>query len=704
MTLSACPCLSAAEGAAPVKGLRKLDTFDYRGVTLDGGRLRLQLDEVRDYYLRIPNDDLLKGFRQRAKLSAPGKDLGGWYSSDTFHVFGQILSGLARLYAASGDPACKEKVDALVSEFGKCIAADGYFYYSAKPNAPHYIYDKTVSGLIDAYLYCGNREALVHLRRITDWAVKNLERSRRTGDTSTEWYTLSENLYRAYLATSDTVYRDFAEVWEYHEYWDIYARKADLFARRPSGQQNNSYHAYSHVNTLGGAGAAYLVKGDVRYLEILKNAYDSLQANQVFAPGGFGPDEQFLPRDRLLACLERTTNTFETQCGAWAAFKMVKHLVRATGDAKYGDWVELLALNGIGASIPMGADGRVFYYANYNPRGGEKRNTDFGWSCCTGTRPQAAADCCDLVYFKDKENLYVNLFTPSTVRWSVHGTGVTLHQTTRFPEEPRTEFTVDLAQPAAFGLKIRCPNWLAGPITATINGAAAGIERDSQDWAVIRRTWTGGDRVAIELPMRLRTVSFPGRRYPAALLFGPVALAVRAADGSFAKKIDLAHPEQSLLAARGEPLTWRLAGDPAVLVRPFYAYKEGEPYYLYFDPATANRVSHHALSYQGSWNDAAAYHYTKSVGASVEYRFQGTGVRWLGSRFDDAGKAEVSIDGKVVATVDQYGPGRDLPFQWSHRNLKPGPHSIRLRLLEAKSPQSKDRFINVAAFEALNEP
>ena len=402
--------------------MRKIDVFDYRGVTLDGGRLRLQLDEVRDYYLRIPNDDLLKGFRQRAKLPAPGKDLGGWYSSDTFHVFGQILSGLARLYAATGDAACKEKVDALVSEWGKCIAADGYFYYSAKPNAPHYIYDKIVGGLVDAYLYCGNQEAIGDLRRITDWAVKNLERSRRTGDTSTEWYTLSENLYRAYLATGDTVYRDFAEVWEYHEYWDIYARKADLFARRPSGQRNDAYHAYSHVNTLGGAGAAYLVKGDPRYLDILENAYDSLQANQVFAPGGFGPDEQFLPRDRLRECLESTANTFETQCGRWAGFKMAKHLLCATGDAKYGDWVERLALNGIGASIPMSADGRVFYYSNYNPHGGEKRNTDFGWSCCTGTRPQAAADCCDLVYFKDKDNLYVNLFTPSTVRWSVHDT------------------------------------------------------------------------------------------------------------------------------------------------------------------------------------------------------------------------------------------------------------------------------------------
>ena len=591
MTLSACPCLCAAAGVA-TKGPQKLEVFDYRGVTLDGGRLRLQLDEVRDYYLRIPNDDLLKGFRQRAKMPAPGKDLGGWYSSDSFHVFGQILSGLC-LYAASGDAACKEKVDALVSEWGKCIAADGYFYYSAKPNAQHYVYDKMVGGLVDAYLYCGNREALAHLRRITDWAVKNLDRSRRTADNSftsisTEWYTLSENLYRAYLATGDSVYRDFAEIWEYHEYWDIYARKADLFATRPSGQRNDAYHAYSHVNTLGGAGAAYLVKGDLRYLDILVNAYDSLQANQVLRRAATGPMNNSCLATNS-ASTWTTTNTFETQCGTWAGFKMAKHLLCGTGEAKYGDWVERLALNGIGASIPMSADGRVFYYSNYNPHGGKKRNIDVGWSCCTGTRPQAAADCRDLVYLKDRENLCVNLFTPSTVRWSVGDTRVTLRQTTRFPEEPRTQFTVDLAQPAAFGLKIRCPAWLAGPITARINGVAVDIKRDSQNWAVNRRTWSDGDRVAIELPMRLRTSSFAGRHYPAALLFGPVALAVCAADGNFAKQIDLEHPEESLVPPPGETLTWRLAGETAVLVRPFYAYKENEPYYLYFDPAISTK-------------------------------------------------------------------------------------------------------------------
>src|SRR5580658_2058830 len=158
----------SAGGAEPplAKGQRKIEAFDYQGVTLDDGQPRFMLDEVKDYYLRIPNDDLLKGFRQRAGHAAPGRDLGGWYASDTFHVFGQIVSGLARLSAASGDPACREKVDVMLAEWAKCIAADGYFYASAKPNAPHYIYDKMVGGLVDAYLYCDNRDALKSLSRI----------------------------------------------------------------------------------------------------------------------------------------------------------------------------------------------------------------------------------------------------------------------------------------------------------------------------------------------------------------------------------------------------------------------------------------------------------------------------------------------------------------------------------------------------------
>jgi len=38
------------------KGEKKLSTFDYRGITLNSGWMRAQIDEVCDEYLRIPND------------------------------------------------------------------------------------------------------------------------------------------------------------------------------------------------------------------------------------------------------------------------------------------------------------------------------------------------------------------------------------------------------------------------------------------------------------------------------------------------------------------------------------------------------------------------------------------------------------------------------------------------------------------------
>ncbi len=103
-----------SDGPFPNPVRLAIEPFNYHGVSLDDGPLWQQVSAAREDYLRIPNDDLLKGFRKRAGLPAPGALLGGWYSSDVFHVFGQILSGLARLYAVTGDPSCRDKADALL--------------------------------------------------------------------------------------------------------------------------------------------------------------------------------------------------------------------------------------------------------------------------------------------------------------------------------------------------------------------------------------------------------------------------------------------------------------------------------------------------------------------------------------------------------------------------------------------------------------
>jgi uncharacterized protein len=568
-----------------------MEPFDYSGVTLQDSRLKRQFDEVKAFYLRIPNDDLLYGYRLRAGRPAPGQELGGWYTADGGNVFPQIIAGLSRMYAATGDPVCKQKTDYLLAEWAKCIGPDGYFFYSTHPTSRQYYFEKVIGALVDAYRYTGQNDALRYMSRVLDWGVRNLNRTRdyanADGDPSHEkhawgeWYTASESLYRAYMATGDTAYRDFAEVWEYPEYWDLFAPRSDIFGVRPGGGSTPSYHAYSHVNTLSSAAAAYLVKGDQHYLDTLINAYDFLQEHQMYATGGYGAAEALVPPEVFLKTLTEQPNHFEVQCGSWAAFKLSKYLMTFTGDARYGDWVERLALNAIGADIPMSPDGRVFYYANYRRAGAAKELYPSPWACCTGTRPNVVADYYDQVYFHDGDSLCVNLYTAATVAWKRGARKITVTQQTWFPEEAVSRFAVSTATPSRFSLKFRIPGWLSAPMVATVNGRKAQLASDGQHWAGIAREWKNGDTVELTLPMDLHLSIFEkSKGKPAAVMYGPVVLALRSPEDP-SDKVDFANLAASFVRADGAPLEWHLAADPKVLVRPYYAFQEGEDYWMY---------------------------------------------------------------------------------------------------------------------------
>ena len=127
--------------------------------------MREQFDRNHKFYLALDEDSLLKPFRQRAGLPAPGEDMGGWYSwapladldkpgNNGFapgHSFGQYLSGLARDYAATGDKATQEKVHRLVSGFAPAITP----HFWDDNRFPAYTYDKISVGMIDAHEFAG---------------------------------------------------------------------------------------------------------------------------------------------------------------------------------------------------------------------------------------------------------------------------------------------------------------------------------------------------------------------------------------------------------------------------------------------------------------------------------------------------------------------------------------------------------------------
>lgn len=573
-----------AEG--PSSQICKIEPFDYSGVRLLDGMLKKQYDGARDFYLNIPNDNLLLGFRQRAGLPAPGKPLVGWYGgapsnphappsgADTFNAFGQYISGMARMAKATGDTAMRDKASTLIEEWAKTIEPDGYFYYSRQPWTPHYIYDKTVCGLVDLHEYCGDVKAIQHLERITAWGESNLDRSRKIplhgagfNADGQEWYTLSENLYRAYEVTGDSRYKSFGALWHYNDYWDMLNGKAAL---APYGR-----HAYSHVNTLSSAAMAYKITEDPQYLATIVNAYDWLQRTQVYATGGFGPGERLMAPDGSLGKeLETNGNTFETVCGSWAIFKLCRYLMTFTGDAKYGDWIEKTVYNGIGAALPILPDGRNFYYSDYRMGGGRKiYNVLWKWSCCSGTYPQSIADYHNLIYFHDHDGLYVNLFVPSEVSWK----GIVVTQQTSYPESQTSNLTIRVEAPTRFPLRIRIPEW-CNRASIRVNSQRQNVACKPATWATVERAWNSGDQVTVDLPMELALAPVD-QQHPkrAALLCGPVVL-VRRPKGSLTETLKSIRRE-------GTPFSFHATQTVDDEFVPFYSLNLDQPYEMYFETA-----------------------------------------------------------------------------------------------------------------------
>lgn len=215
----------------------------------------------------------------------------------------------------------------------------------------------------------------------------------------------------------------------------------------------------------------------------------------------FGPGETLVPADGSLGrSLEGNRASFETGCGSWAGFKLGRYLMEFTGDCTYGDWIEKLVYNGIGAALPLQPDGSTFYYSDYTLAGGRKGYFPAKWPCCSGTYIQAIADYHNLIYFRRPHALLVNLFVPSMVTWNHVGNEVRLEQETTYPQTDTSLVTVRTRRPDTFKIQFRVPRWCRNA-GAQLNGNSLKIDARPGTWASIDRRWNDGDRLKISLPM-----------------------------------------------------------------------------------------------------------------------------------------------------------------------------------------------------------
>ncbi|HEY1904025.1 MAG TPA: beta-L-arabinofuranosidase domain-containing protein [Terracidiphilus sp.] len=523
-------------GSAPAS--TKLAQFDYADVQLLDGPMLEQFQQNVTLFLNLPDDNLLKPFRQLAGQPAPGEDMGGWYSpSSAFdppknmtgyipgHSFGQYLSGLARAYAVTGDKAVQRKVHGLVAGFAPTVTTKFYDGYCI----PAYTFDKTNCGLIDAHQFAGDPSALAVLSKATDAVLpwlpeKALNREemmarphRNISYTWDETYTLPENFYLGYQRGAGARYRQLAQRFlEDDTYFGPLSENRNVLP----GQ-----HAYSHVNALSSAMQSYLTDHSTMHLNAARNGFRFV-LEQSFATGGWGPDEGFRKpgTDELAKTLHTSHSSFETPCGAYGHFKIARYLMRVTGDSTYGDSMEAVLYNTILGARPIRSDGISFYYSDYN-MDARKVYYEEKWPCCSGTFPQLTADYGISSYFRAPKGIYVNLYVPSRVSWRQGNARVTLTQQTSYPAMGETALHLKMDRAERFTIALRVPAWAGKQTTVRVNGKPTGMALLPGTWAEVDREWKDGDRVelSIDMPLRLKPLDTEHANL-VALLRGPVAL------------------------------------------------------------------------------------------------------------------------------------------------------------------------------------
>ncbi len=518
-----------------------LTSFPYHAVQLHDGPMKRQFEENHSRFLHLEDDRLLKVFRQVAGMPAPGEDMGGWYDLTGFslergdfhgfiagHSFGQYVSGLARAYAVSGDEETRAKIHRLVKGYGETLDPQAKFFVGYR--LPAYTYDKLSCGLIDAHEYARDPVAMQIHEKLTRAIAAYLpekalsraqQRSRPHKDTSFTWdetYTLPENLFLAYQRSGKPLYLEMAKKFlEDDTYFD------------PLSEGNNVLpfeHAYSHVNAFSSAMQAYITLGSEKHLRAARNGFDMLQKTQSFVTGGWGPNEVFGEPGvgQLGDSLTLTHASFETPCGAYGHFKITRYLLRTTKEARYGDSMERVLYNTILGAWPIQPDGTSFYYSDYANTARKVWYRD-KWPCCSGTFPQLAADYHVSTYLRSNDGIYLNLFTPSSVRWTEGGTELALTQSTQYPFDNKIEIRISTSQPHEHTVYVRIPHWASQSPLVQVNGSRVAESIEPGTFVALRRQWKEGDRIELELPMPLRLEQVDANHPDlVALLCGPLVL------------------------------------------------------------------------------------------------------------------------------------------------------------------------------------
>jgi len=364
-------------------------------------------------------------------------------------------------------------------------------------------------GLMFWYEETGDAKALECACRIADLICEKYlgEKSPRLVDTGSTEMNLApvHSLAILYRKTGNRRYLDMARqiVEEFGAKKDGEFLAGDYLHAALAGKQffETPKPRWESLHPIMGLAELYWIRGEKSYRRAYEQIWWSIVEYDRHNNGGFSSGERATgnPYD---------PSAIETCCTiAWIAASV--EMLKLTGDSVVADEIELSTLNSV-----MGMHSFSGRWATYNtPSDGARfasahhivfqaRPGSPELNCCSVNSPRGLGMISDWAVMQSTDGVYLNYYGPSRMIVPLSG-GVSLEmeQTTDYPASGRVLIDVRPSKPCELTIHFRIPYW-SERAAVTLNGTRI-QEVKPGSYLAIKRRWTQGDRIEIDLDMSL---------------------------------------------------------------------------------------------------------------------------------------------------------------------------------------------------------
>ena len=515
----------------------QMESFSVNVVKLSQSAFKHAEDMDIRYLLGIDPDRLLAPYMKEAGLEPKAENYTNWENTGLDgHIGGHYLSALAYIYASTGHPEIKVRLDYFISELKRCADASGDGYISGVSNGrkvwkeisegdirassfglndgwvPLYNIHKTFAGLRDGYLLYGSEDCKEMFIGLTDWMYRltqNLSDDQLQGMLASEHGGLNEVFADAAAISGDKRFMDLAKRFSHKRVLEPLLQGEDRLTGMHANTQIPKVIGYKRIADL---------EGYADWDKAAQYFWETVVDNRSITIGGNSVREHFHPADDFSSMLESEQGP-ET-CNTYNMLRLTKMLYETTGNTHYMDYYERAVYNHILSTINPIQGGFVYFTPM---RAGHYRvysqpQTSF-W-CCVGSGMENHARYGEMIYsHSGDDELFVNLFIPSVLQWG----NTVVEQVNNFPAEESTSLIINPDKSKKFTVSIRIPEWCAD-MSVNVNGKAVEAKNEG-GFVKITRKWAKGDKVEVALPMSLRAVSLPDKSDNYSFMYGPVVLA-----------------------------------------------------------------------------------------------------------------------------------------------------------------------------------